>query len=255
MFLSLSFIAGCAHQVQEKPEEPSAVEEPVSEDNEQDTIEYINKIDSSKDWVYISESAEIEVPDYAVEDLLTMEYTDGNDFENWYSEISTTKPELDKFVINIDTPEWKTVNEQIAAAYEEKTQTPLTLGIQYLSQSFFVSDDILSVVIKEGSFLPRSDQKGNIYVFNVDLHTEEIIDNQKLLEYFQLSVDEYKDLLFKHYQDVQRTHSCEEENSIGCYYIAENIDNEALIVIDNQLYKIDQSFDGLRRIHRLMMMD
>ena len=148
--------------MQEKPEEPSAVEEPVSEDNEQDTIEYINKIDSSKDWVYISESAEIEVPDYAVEDLLTMEYTDGNDFENWYSEISTTKPELDKFVINIDTPEWKTVNEQIAAAYEEKTQTPLTLGIQYLSQRFFVSDDILLVVIKEGSFLPGSDQKGNI---------------------------------------------------------------------------------------------
>lgn len=250
-FLMMIMIAGCVQvpKEAEKLEDVPVIElpeKPVEQEKPKET-EYVKKIDRSKDWV-ITEKTEI-LDLYPTEDekvfrkmLSDLVPTHSDDFTNWYNTIYTPNPEITLFRINIDSEDAKVVNEDINELYESK-QT--AVGHQYLSYRCFVNDDILSIVVKEGSFIPGSDWKGSKFVYNFDMTNGMLISNTNLIARYSLSIDDIKDKLLDFYALKGSTISCDEaetdEENKYCFaepkrIKPDNLDGYTLFVENNDLY-------------------
>lgn len=187
--LSLGLIAGCTQQVQERPEEPPAVEEPINEDNEQDTIEYVNKIDDTKDWIYSNEGDSL---------------NENKDIESWFFAFPNRDIcPSEKVYINIDSTdadEWNTEHNSYIAAdlddYPAGTQS--TTGSLCQDYEWYTVNDTLVLFYQE----VFSISKMEVYLF--DLKSGKQINVDELLErygYNQSSASEFAEntLLQKNY--------------------------------------------------------
>ncbi|PXX80074.1 lipoprotein [Dielma fastidiosa] len=251
-FLLMVMIVGCVQQgptEAEKPEEPPVVEQPEKpvEQEKPEETKYVKKIDENKDWVIVEKTEVLDL--YSTEEekifrkmLSDLVSTHSDDFTNWYNTIYTPNPEITLFSINIDSKDADTVNKYIKELYESK-QTEV--GHQYLSYKCFFNDSILSIVVKEGSFIPGSDWKGSKFVYNFDITNGNLISNTNLIDRYSLSIDDIKDKLLDFYASKGSTVSCDkaetEEEQNYCFtepnhIKQDNLERYVLFVENNDLY-------------------
>lgn len=246
--LSLTLLMGCTHLPveEELPEEPPVVEEDLPSVIEW-LPKYVKKKDESKDWMVTIQSEIFDL--YAREDqkdwrdmLEALVCIQGDEFHNWYNTIYTPTPELSLFEVNINSKDAELVNLQTRRLYDEKLTAT---GHQYLSCWSFINDDYLSVVIKEGGFIPGSDWLGDIYAYTFDLNTGKSINNIELLNKFSISIEELVEKVKEYYFSQNALISCNEAKSEAeekyCYtdtsYIKEErIDNFVFFIEKNELY-------------------
>lgn len=250
--LVLALVGGCVQKPQEvkQPEEP-VVEEPTTtpekeeqeQEPEQNTENLVKKIDETKDWV-ITEATETfnlfpEEEDRVFNDMLaTVVPTQGSDFEIWFKTIYTPYPELTLFSVNIDSDDALTVNQTIQELYENKLTR---VGHQYLSYRSFVNDEILSVVIKEGSFAIGSTWEGSEFAYHFDLTNGELIDNAELLSRYSLTISDLQNKLLEAYASKDCTVTCDDVSGELCYVNPNRIKEDTLeryvlFVEENELY-------------------
>ena len=103
------------------------------------------------------------------------------------------------------------------------------------------------MIIKQGSFLPGSDQSGRRDIYNINLFTGKILTNSELLEYCELSLDDYKTILNNYYDEMDSVSICSGsvEDSYNCHreFMDENIEKERLIVKDGKLIKLNFTYN------------
>ena len=118
--LSLGLIAGCTQQ--------SPAEEPVSGDNEQNTIEYLNKIDDDKDYVYLlgSKHTTSDDSDYRkLEEDYPFTDFDTSDLMQWMAIYYSPNPIYEQIVVNIDSPDAAELNQYFDEIYQEENRNGL----------------------------------------------------------------------------------------------------------------------------------
>ena len=223
-FLMMVLIVGCV-QI-EKPEE----------------IKYVKKFDEEKDWVYINDIHTSDM-DFAYLDMkqtiLDLEFTSGNELENWFNTIVTYIPEIQDFTINIDSIDADNLNSWIQEQVQLKLADPKSKGEHVFKVKAFENKTILSILIRSCLFLPGSGWTSDTYIYNFDLISGKTLTNEELLEKVLLDNSQVKNLL-KHTFDENNEIACDYYiNQISCYnwqdYYVNNINHNYIFMVDNQL--------------------
>lgn len=187
--LSLGLIAGCTQQ--------SPAEEPVSGDNEQNTIEYLNKIDDDKDYVYLlgSKHTTSDDSDYRkLEEDYPFTDFDTSDLMQWMAIYYSPNPIYEQIVVNIDSPDAAELNQYFDEIYQEENRNGL-----YNEYRWHQSDDILMIYQKYGTFMPFAGEALLRHkAYYIDLHTGERLSNDDLLSLFSVQKEDIDDIILKY---------------------------------------------------------
>lgn len=283
--LALGLLVGCSVEndnseiisppVEQIPEdnkqdndEQTSTENDDADGNAQDTIEYVEKLDDTKDWIYIKEIKN-KVYDDTFKNLEEYDYpyTDfnKNDLLQWLAISYMSTPTDEYLFLNIDSEEASILNEN----FKELYLNPKHL---YCNWKWSINKDILSVFKKTGTFLPFSTGYVCYEAFHIDLKTGRVLKNDDLLQLFDIDkntiqnkIDEYG----VNHQFYKESNSQTErpqgmkgmmalgfrcdKNAIGYNYS----DSSLLLVEDNDLYLIlgiyDFDFNGHLLFHKIKL--
>lgn len=103
-------------------------------------------------------------------------------------------------VINLDYPQVDAINEKVFSelnGYLEraKQETPELQNCDGVSYTWYVNEDILSLVVREDLW-PMATPNSAFQVYNIRLSTGEMLDSSDILEARGMSYEEYADLAF-----------------------------------------------------------
>ena len=254
-FLLMAMIAGCVQQgptEAEKPEDPPIVEQPekpVEQEKPEETV--VKKIDESKDWVYIKEELQIDFKrewDYPT-------------FFNIRTDMQVQIP-----VFNVDTDEIKMLNKSL-----EELQRQRYEHIKYRTDYFNEADKIIEEYTKSFTDIYLSDNYATIVLsifeltdrmnvnyehYTVNLKTGKVINNQTLLEDFDVDLDTLEEtirseLLKTDYQECKGELFNGHPASQACYLFDQlyplpedailyvNSDNQLIYNTMNKMYATD----------------
>lgn len=215
----IAMIAGC-------------VQAPTEAEKLADT-EVVKKIDESKDWVYFDQPL---IYDFELSDNC-------GKAESYLYEHELLNVKMP--VINIDLESIKRLNQAISnqlndvyqkVSYYDASMIPVT---NVSSQTFYnVGHNILSVEIR--TLLIYGEEEIQINVYNIDLTTGEILNNDDLLSRFDSNFTEAEELVRQRLVD-KKIPVCEINEEYGqiikkpCYFDdAIRIDENSLLILNNQ---------------------
>ena len=246
-FLLMAIIAGCVQQgptEAEKPEEPPVVEQPEKpvEQEKPEETKYVKKIDETKDWVYINDIHTSNM-DFAYlnmkQAILDLEFTSGNELENWFNTIVTYNPEIQDFMINIDSHDAAEINSMIQEQVQLRLRDPKTKGEHVFKVKSFENDEFLSIIVRSGLFLPSVGSQSEAYIYNFDLLTGESLTNDELLKKLGLSYLQLGKILDDYFKKNEQIACNEEIDHVSCYdwqdFYGDNINSNYIFIADNQL--------------------
>ena len=237
--LALGLLAGCSFE-KDDSEIVSPPAEQIPEDNKQDNdeqtsiendangdaqdaIEYVEKLDSSKDWIYIKEKKDIVYSESDVYPYITQKLID-------YGEMYVEYP-----VINIDSDEIKKVNDEIQAKLDEiyglTVYSPYSSdsGIYlekfgYSSSQITSFGDYSSLIIKyqRGDKLNDYTPLPTYDVYTINKITGKLMENSEILEMFGLSEEEAVEKFIAETDKIDLPECVVEENNLVpvnyCYW-------------------------------------
>lgn len=158
--------------------------------------------DQSK-WINVID--EVKLPQSLYESLyeekwMMVIYTNGDNFENWFNSNYYLKPSLKNLEINLSSKDAERVNEDINRIYEEYINLPF--GVHYQDYQSFENDRYLSIIRKYGVFLPGSTYESYMNIYNFDLTTGKLLNNQEILDIYHLSLDDIINYFENYYESI-----------------------------------------------------
>lgn len=192
--LSLGLISGCVQQ--EQTEEPPVVVDPIKDD-EQNTIEYVKKVDDEKDYIYLLKIKHTTSDDSEYR-TLTEDYVfadfDLTNLVQWMAVYYSPDPIYEQIVVNMDSKDALELNQYFDDIYQEENQSSL-----YNEYRWFISDDILMIYQKSGTFMPYAGQSSAFHkAYYFDLNTGKMLSNDNLLEQFSIQKEDIDNIILEY---------------------------------------------------------
>lgn len=192
--LSLGLISGCVQQ--EQTEEPPVVVDPIKDD-EQNTIEYVKKVDDEKDYIYLLKIKHTTSDDSEYR-TLTEDYVfadfDLTNLVQWMAVYYSPDPIYEQIVVNMDSKDALELNQYFDDIYQEENQSSL-----YNEYRWFISDDILMIYQKSGTFMPYAGQASAFHkAYYFDLNTGKMLSNDNLLEQFSIQKEDIDNIILEY---------------------------------------------------------
>ncbi|RHN00245.1 hypothetical protein [Dielma fastidiosa] len=235
-FLLIAMTTGCVQTPSEtdKPEEPPVVEQPEKpvEQDKPKEIKYIEKIDETKDWVYIKEQEVVTKNDLELNPVLNqMNYYV---FLDWLTLPFDDAPKKEKLIVNINAESVSAINEDFEAGYKD----PVNFIYEF---KWFINDAMITIVNKYGSLAPHM-LPIFLEAYHIDLKSGELMSNDDLLSVYGLTSSDVQNIVNEYISETKLPDDdsfiVKQQLLLGKEYTTKYSNKSLLIVDNNDLYYI-----------------
>ena len=156
---------------------------------------------------------------------------------------------VDFIEINLESEDVQNLNKQLndiaLSCLDELTYFSLEndskieqhwLEVTFFKASYYIKNDILSIVTKKSSYRFESGQSYPEYnIYNLDIVTGEILSNEELLSVYNITVEEVQREINDYFQSNNIVHCSNAEGANPCYFTFDLMVDPVLLVKDDGL--------------------
>lgn len=140
--------------------------------------------------------------------------------------------------INVKGENINVINNKLISKYYEI----ITVDQQFMSYVYYTNDNILSLIVKIYSKSSPESYPNEVFIYNVDLNSGTVIDDNQLLKKFNLSNEELSEIIrndIKDYYDyeIKKGYTASDCN-FDCYLNGTN----SLPILDNCYYYVKDNY-------------